>query len=128
MRYLTVEEVIYLHECLIERTGGSTGIRDQNLLEAATFRPQVTFGGTELYQTLFDKAAALMHSLVKNHPFVDGNKRIGISAAAMMLLLNGYELRCSQQEMVDFTLSVASGNLEISEISEWLQNHSMLLL
>jgi death-on-curing family protein len=77
VEYLTLEEVLLLHARLIQRTGGSGGVRDLGLLDSALARPQATFGGQDLYPGLWHKAAALMHSLVKNHPFVDGNKRIG---------------------------------------------------
>ena len=82
MTYLTVEQVLFIHMRLIAETGGSPGLRDLGLLASAVARPQATFGGEDLYPDLLSKAAALMDSLVRNHPFVDGNKRVGITAAA----------------------------------------------
>jgi death-on-curing protein len=88
-RYLTIPQILFLHARLIEETGGSQGLRDLGLLEAASARPQATFGGEELHPDLFEKAAALMDSLINNHPFIDGNKRTGIATAGIFLLQNG---------------------------------------
>jgi death-on-curing protein len=91
-RYLTVPQVLFLHARLIAETGGSHGLRDLGLLESAAARPQAAFGGEELYPNLFTKAAALMDSLVNNHPFLNGNKRTGNSAAGLFLVQNGFRL------------------------------------
>jgi death-on-curing protein len=93
MRYLTLNEVLVLYRRIIEETGGTTGIRDFNLLESALAQPRQTFGGTELYPTLVEKATALGFSLIMNHPFVDGNKRVGHAAMEVFLVLNGYEIK-----------------------------------
>ncbi|HXF69069.1 MAG TPA: type II toxin-antitoxin system death-on-curing family toxin [Thermoflexus sp.] len=124
MRFLTVEQVLFLHARLIEETGGAHGVRDLSLLESAVVRPQATFGGKDLYPDLFSKAAALMDSLIRNHPFVDGNKRTGIAAAALFLLQNGYRLTATNEELEAFTLYVAESKPEISEIAAWLKAHS----
>jgi death on curing protein len=92
MRYLTVEELLVLHSRLIGTSGGSLGVRDANALDSAVAQPLMTFGGIDLYETIARKAAALGHSLISNHPFVDGNKRVGHAAMEVMLLLNGYEI------------------------------------
>src|SRR3990172_10842143 len=91
--FITLEQLLTIHEDQIDRYGGSHGIRDLNLLESALFRPQTTFSGEDLYKTIFDKAAALMHSLILNHPFVDGNKRTAVVAAIIFLLQNGWMLK-----------------------------------
>ncbi len=90
MRYLTTSEILELHRLVIERTGGSPGVRDMNLLESATAQPAMVFGGEELYPTFSDKAAALAFSVIMNHPFVDGNKRAGHAAMETFLVLRNY--------------------------------------
>ena len=123
-RYLTVPQILFLHARLIEETGGSQGLRDLGLLESATARPQATFSGQELYPDLFAKAAALMDSIVNNHPFLDGNKRTGIAAAGLFLQQNGHRLTTTQAELEAFTLRVASSSVDIAEIVTWFQSHS----
>lgn len=125
MNYLTVEQVLFLHARLLEETGGSHGVRDIALLDFAVARPQATFGGQDLYPDLFSKAAALMQSLIRNHPFVDGNKRTGIAAAALFLRQNGRRLTATNPELEAFTLYVAESGPNISEIAEWLESHSI---
>src|SRR5471032_57962 len=98
MRYLTLGEVVALHRAIVEQTGGATGLRDLNLLDSALAQPKATFFGNDLHATIFDKAAALCASLVQNHPFVDGNKRIGHAAMETFLLLNGFEIDASVEE------------------------------
>lgn len=124
MNYLTSVQVLFLHSRLIAETGGGSGVRDLGLLEAAVARPQATFAGAELYPTLCAKAAALMYSLISNHPFVDGNKRVGIAAAALFLQRNGRQLVASNQEVERFTLRVAQGQLSVDEIAAWLEANS----
>lgn len=124
MKFLTAEEVLYLHHRLIEETGGSHGVRDVGLFESAVQSPTAGFGETEFYPTIFEKAAALMRAIVQNHPFVDGNKRTGISAAAMTLGINGYALTASQQAFEDFAVFVATDHPDVSEIAAWLQAKS----
>src|SRR5262245_61394807 len=98
MRYLTLEEVLALHSRIIASSGGGPGLRDRGALESAVAQPQMTFGGADLYVTTARKAAALGHSLISNHPFIDGNKRIGHAAMEVMLLLNGHEIVGSVDE------------------------------
>ncbi len=125
MNYLTPEQVLFLHARLIEETGGSHGVRDVALLESAVARPRMMFGGEDLYPDLFSKAAALMNSLIRNHPFVDGNKRTGIAAAALFLRQNGRLLRATSPELEAFTVYVAESRPDIPEIAEWLERHSL---
>lgn len=124
-QYLTAEQVLFLHSRLIAETGGGHGIRDLGMLLSALGRPQATFDEKELYPDLFSKAAALMDSLVRNHPFVDGNKRTAITAAALFLRINGFQLVVENNEMVQFTLSCAQSHLSLDEITDWFRKYSI---
>lgn len=124
MRYLTPHKVLFIHDQVVKRTGGSHGVRDLGLVESAVYRPQATFDGNDLYIGIFDKAAALLQSLLKNHPFVDGNKRTALTASGLFLRLNGYKLINAKKEEVKFAIRVDNQHLDISEISNWLQKHS----
>ena len=121
---LTKKQVISMHQAMISATGGSDGIRDEGLLESALEAPFQTFGGTDIYPTLLQKAARLGFSLVSNHPFVDGNKRIGVHTMLVFLELNGVEIDCTQDELVEIGLSLASGNMSAEMLFEWLGNHN----
>jgi death-on-curing protein len=123
VEYLTLEEVLLLHARLIQRTGGSGGVLDMGLLESALARPRATFGGKDLYSSLWHKAAALMHSLIKNHPFVDGNKRTALTATGLFLELNGYTMTASNKEALDFTRQVVLGEIDIPAMAAWLEIH-----
>ena len=124
MRYLYPKQVLYLHQEIMERSGGSAGVRDQGLLESAVYRPQASFGGEDLYPDLFSKAAALGHSIIKNHPFVDGNKRTGFEAMRLLLRLNGYDIQASLNAKFGFVLAIAEGKLKEQAIADWLKHHS----
>ena len=121
MIYLTTEQILFLHARLIAETGGSHGVRDINMLLSAVGRPQASFDNQDLYSDLFTKAAALLDSLNRNHPFIDGNKRTGIAAAALFLRMNGYRLVASNIDLVKFTQEVAQSLHPIEEIVIWLQ-------
>lgn len=123
-RHLTLEEVLYLHDRIIKRTGGRAGIRELTLLESAIHRPATTFGGEDLYPDLWAKAAALVHSLVKNHPFTDGNKRTAYAAGARFLFINGYTLRAPQQTVIGFLLDVEAKKIFLDMIAAWMKKHS----
>src|SRR5438445_13384211 len=107
MIYVTLDEVLDFHADLIRQSGGSAGLRDQGALESAVAQPQMTFGGQELYPSLAEKAAALDFSLIQNHPFVDGNKRIGQASMEAMLLYNGHEIAATVDEQESVILAVA---------------------
>ena len=124
MNYLTTAQVLFIHARLIAETGGAPGIRDLGLLESAVARPQATFDGEDLYPDLATKAAALMASLVGNHPFVDGNKRVGITAAAIFLQRNGQRLTATNEAVEAFTLSVAQGKKSMEEITAWFAGNT----
>ena len=122
--YITLEQILLIHEEQIDLYGGSHGIADLALLESALFRPQTTFGGKDLYPTVFDKAAALIHSLILNHPFTDGNKRTGIFTMLMFMAINGREVTLTNEEIVNVPLNIASKKWNIEKIAEWLQTKS----
>ena len=124
MDYLSLTEVLLLHARLIQQTGGAEGVRDLGQLESAIARPQAMFGGEDLYPNLCDKAAALMESLIQNHPFVDGNKRTGLAAAGILLERNGLRLTADNDQVFEFTMSVARGRVRHKEISRWLEENS----
>jgi len=124
VKYLSAEQVLLIHSRLIDETGGSHGIRDLGLLQSAIARPMATFGGEDLYPDLFQKAAALMESLIKNHPFIDGNKRTAISSTGLFLRINGYVLETSQGEFEDFTLKMATGKISIDDAAEWFKQYT----
>ncbi|HKQ51810.1 MAG TPA: type II toxin-antitoxin system death-on-curing family toxin [Pyrinomonadaceae bacterium] len=123
MRYLVLKEVLELHRRIIEQSGGATGLRDMGMLESALAQPLMMFGGHELYPTISDKASALGFSLIKNHPFVDGNKRIGHAAMEIFLVLNGHEINAHVDEQEQIILKVASGELRREEFTAWLRVH-----
>lgn len=125
MILLTVEEVIALHEKLIERTGGSHGLRDRNLLESAVFSAMSGFADSEAYPTVEEKAARLMFSLTNNHAFVDGNKRIGVLTMLMTLQLNNVKINYTQAELSSLGLSVADGKTEYAQILDWIMEHKI---
>lgn len=124
MNYITPEQVLFIHYRIIEETGGSHGIRDLTLLQSALARPLATFDKNDLYQDIFSTAAALMHSIIKNHPFVDGNKRTAITTASIFLLRNGYRLKASNEELERFTLTVAAKDVELHEFVKWFKRYS----
>ena len=123
MIFFEFEQVLKLHSSLIEKTGGMDGIRDQNLLDSSLKSPFQTFNGNELYPDIFDKASQLCYSLVENHPFADGNKRIGVHLTLLFLRLNNVNIEYSQAELIDFGLSIASGKMNKDDIKHWLLNH-----
>lgn len=123
MRFLTLKELFELHRRVIEQTGGPAGIRDTGLLESALAQPQMTLGGEELYPTIVEKASALGFSLIKNHPFVDGNKRVGHAAMEVFLVLNGYEIDAQLHEQERVILRLASGEVGREEFTDWLRGH-----
>lgn len=122
--FLTLDEVLAIQHKEVEKFGGSHGVRDLNLLDSALQRPQSSFMGEDLYPTIFDKAAALMHSILLNHPFIDANKRTSMVSAAYFLHLNGYDIKTTQKELVELALKVESKKMSLDQISKWLKNIS----
>jgi death on curing protein len=119
--FLSAEQVLFIHHRIIEETGGSHGLRDLALLLSAIGRPYSTFDGKNLYPDLFAQAAALMDSLIHNHPFLDGNKRTSITAASLFIFLNGYTLKVSHAEMVRFTLKCTQSKVSIEQMAKWFK-------
>ena len=123
LRYLTLSELLQLYEAVMETSGGSPGIADLGLIESALAQPRATFGDRELYSDLPAKAAALGYSLITNHGFTDGNKRVGHAAMETFLLLNGWEIVCGVDEQESVILQVASGNCSREALTQWLRGH-----
>jgi death-on-curing protein len=123
MRYLGLSEVVELHRRLLEQTGGAAGIRDLGALESALAQPKMALAGRDLYPTLADKAAALCFSLVGNHPFVDGNKRVGHAATETFLVLNGAEIDAHLDEQERVMLDLAAGRIDRGQLADWLRQH-----
>ncbi len=121
MNHLTPEQVLFIHSRLVTETSGSHGLRDLALLESAIARPRATFDSKELYPDLFTKAAALMDSLINNHPFLDGNNRTGITANGLFFRINGWKPTASSEDLVECTMRVAVEGLEIDDLANWLR-------
>ncbi len=124
MHYRSKADVLRMHELALERYGGGIGVRDAGGLDSAVHQPMASFGGEDLYPSIFSKAAALGYSLIRNHPFIDGNKRVGLMAVGLFLEINGQTLLASNEEAYAFTLSIAIGELDREEAARWLETHS----
>lgn len=122
--YLSPEQLVAAHLALVERFGGSPGLRDRGALEAAAGRPAATFGGEDLYPDICAKAAALMHSVVMNHPFVDGNKRVGALAAEAFLEINNYSLLAADDDFEEVTMATARGELDAERLAIWFRQRT----
>lgn len=125
MKILNKRQILMLHQHLVDETGGSPGLRDEGLLDSALNAPFQTFGDTSAYPSLQQKAARLCYGLVKNHPFIDGNKRIGAHAMLVFLAVNGLELSYTQQELSDIILQVAAGEKKYDDLLVWLLAHQL---
>jgi death-on-curing protein len=121
--YLSIDEVLLAYEAVMEQSGGLSGIRDRGLLESALAQPQMAFGGEEFYPTLPEKAAALGLALIKNHAFLDGNKRIGYAAIRLLLGRNGFRIVASVDEREALILGVAAGDIDRVALAAWLEGH-----
>lgn len=126
IRYLSLKDVLELHRLVLRQTGGLDGVRDFGGLESAIAQPHMSFGGHDLYPCLPTKAAALGFSLVSNHPFLDGNKRVGHLAMEMFLVLNGQELMAGVDEQEGIMTRLASGDLSREELAEWVRSKMSL--
>jgi len=124
LRYLTLSEVLELHRRVLDLTGGHPGLRDLGALESAVAQPKMTFGSSGLYPTLAEKAMALGFSLITNHPFVDGNKRVGHAAMEAFLMLNGSQLSATVEDSERLILGVAAGAVSRSQLVDWVRLHS----
>ena len=121
---ISVEQVLKIHSIAIEKFGGANGVRDLGGLESALARPFQTFGGTDLYPTIFEKAAAIGESLIMNHPFIDGNKRTGYLLMEALLRFGGYKINSDDEELYNFVISISTGATSFEEIVEWLQKNT----
>ena len=121
---IPVKEVELLHRILIDKFGGSQGIRDSAALESAIARPFQTFDGNDLYPSVFEKAASLIESILVNHPFIDGNKRTGYTLLRLYLIQNGLDINASQDNKYEFVIDIASGTLKYEGILSWLKSNT----
>ena len=123
MIFLTVDEIIELHSKLVLRTGGSDTVRDRGLVESAVYNTASGFGGEEFYPSLEEKSARLMYSLVNNHAFVDGNKRIGMYVLLTFLETNGIKIRPTVDDVARVGLAVAAGEMQYEDLLEWIHDN-----
>ena len=123
MRVLSKRQILMLHSMLVAQSGGADGLRAEGLLESAINTPLQTFGGQELYPTVLEKAARLGYGLIHNHPFLDGNKRIGTHAMLVFLDINNITLSYEDDDLIATILRVASGEMDDSQLLEWLKTH-----
>jgi death-on-curing protein len=123
IRFLGLDEVLAIHRDQIERYGGREGVRDLGLLESAVAAPEASFDGAYLHGTLPEMAAAYLYHLAQNHPFADGNKRVGAASMFLFLYMNELELDCTEDELVQLTLGVASSKVTKAEIAVFLGAH-----
>lgn len=121
--FLSLEQVLRIHASMVDAYGGAAGVRDMGLLQSAVAMPQASYGGQVLHPTVFDQAAAYLYHLVQNHPFLDGNKRIGAASALVFLAMNDVQIEGDEDGLVALTMSVASGGAGKDEIAEWLRGH-----
>lgn len=124
---LEIEQVLYIHDMIVFAAGGKHGIRDFTLLYSALERCKATFAGEDLYPTLFDKASALLHSLVMNHAFLDANKRTAYAMMVRFLNANGSDIHADQDEIVRFCVAVDNEGLKLAQIVNWLEKHTISL-
>ena len=123
MHYLNLEDVLLIHRRQVEFAGGDPTIRDMSGLQSAVAQPRMSFGGEFLYPTLAEQAAALGFSLIKNHPFLDANKRTGQMAMELFLWLNGFELGGTEEDQYDIIFGVASGTVGREKLASWIRDH-----
>ena len=123
MIILSKDQILLLHEELIDATGGSHGLKDEGLLESALASPFQSFDGQDLFPSVYQKAARLGFGLASNHAFIDGNKRIGAHAMLVFLLLNGVEIEYSQEELIYLFLGIANGEKDYPDVLNWIVSH-----
>ncbi len=124
VQFLSLDDLLESHAFQIENYGGSHGVRDLGLLESALAQPEAGFGGQYLHADVFEMASAYLYHIVLNHPFIDGNKRVGLEAALIFLEINSVDLEANDDELVELVLKTATGNLSKKEIAAFLRSHS----
>jgi len=127
IHYVTIEEVLIIRDGVMEQSEGRKGILDFTMLHSAIERPKATFDGKELYPGIFEKASALVHSLIRNHPFNDGNKRTGLAITAWFLRQNGWKLVAPEDDLIQFTLDIQKKHVAFEHVASWLQVHTVPL-
>ena len=125
IEYLASEEVLIIHAKVIDESGGLHGVRDTHLVASMIERPKMQFGGSDLYPTIFEKAAVYFESCAFHHAFLDGNKRTAIAIASRFLYLNGYDLKTTNKILEKFVLDTIIQKYELLKIAEWLKKHSI---
>ncbi len=125
LKYLSEAEVIAVNEEMVAKHGGLHGVKDLNLLRLAIGRPQMSVGFQDAYKSIFDKAAAMFHSIINNHPFLDGNKRTSLFSAVLFLAYNGWSVEFKRKEAVKFTMRAHNEDFSVEQISKWLEDHSV---
>lgn len=123
MKYPSKDQIVFLHQELIRTSGGLNGIRDEGLLDSAVLSPLQSFDGEDLYPGLIDKASRLAFGLIRNHPFIDGNKRVGAHAMLLLLYLNDMEMTYEDEDLIQMILRIAAGEAEEEELHDWITGH-----
>ena len=121
--FLTLPEVNEIHSYQLEHFGGSSGVRDINLLKSAVAMPEMSFGGIMLHKDIYEMAAAYLFHIAENHPFIDGNKRTGAMTSVVFLDINGIDFNSSDEDFTQMVLAVASGNMQKGEIAAFFRSH-----
>lgn len=121
---ISVEQALKIHTIAIEKFGGANDVRDMGGLESALARPFQSFGGEDLYPSIFEKAAAIGESLIMNHPFIDGNKRSGYLLMEALLRYEGYKITASDESLYNLVINISAGSISFEEIAEWLKNNT----
>lgn len=122
--FLSLAEVLEIHQDQVTRYGGASGVRDIELLKSALGMPSATYGGQFLHTDIYEMAAAYLFHMVKNHPFVDGNKRVGAVTALIFLYLNGFDFDASEDDLAEIVLAVARGDIDKAEVAVFIRRHT----
>ncbi len=123
MKYVSVNDIVAIHDTIVNETGGSLGIREPGLLVSIAEKPKTSFSGQDLYPTIFTKTAALYEALCNYHVFIDGNKRTALIVMYRFLCVNGYDLTGTNKELEDYTVFVATTNPDIVDVAIWIKDH-----